>query len=136
MGTKTAEQKTYHLKVSSAFTFDGGIARPGDIIEVLEDEAKTYLRRGKAVLATEADMEGVEIGASGIRAETGGETGNAVAEDLSKLTKAQLIERATKLMIADAAKMSKADILAAVEMRQRLGNQPDGQQGDQQQDGE
>lgn len=43
------------LKVTSAFTIGGDIARPGELVEVTVSEAKDLLQRGKAVLAVEAD---------------------------------------------------------------------------------
>ena len=43
------------VKVTSAFMVGGEIARPGEIVEVTNSEAKDLLHRGMAVLATEED---------------------------------------------------------------------------------
>lgn len=60
MATKIGEElKSVFLKVSSAFTVDGVIAKAGEIVEVLEDDAKSLLNRGKAVLAEAEDMLGL-----------------------------------------------------------------------------
>lgn len=47
--------QTVFLKVSSAFTVGGRIAKAGEIVEVSEGAAKDLLHRGKATLATSAD---------------------------------------------------------------------------------
>lgn len=49
-----------YLKVVSAFAIDGEICRRGEIVEVSDHEAKDLLGRGKAVLATEDDLQGIE----------------------------------------------------------------------------
>ena len=61
------------VKVTSAFMVGGEIARPGEIVEVTNSEAKDLLHRGMAVLATaedepailevEAEVEAVETDA-------------------------------------------------------------------------
>ena len=43
------------LKVSSSFLVGGEIAKPGDVVNVPEAEAKDLLHRGKATLATADD---------------------------------------------------------------------------------
>lgn len=43
------------IKVTSAFMVGGEIARPGEIVEVTNAEAKDLLHRGMAVLATADD---------------------------------------------------------------------------------
>lgn len=43
------------VKVTSAFMVGGEIARPGEIVEVTNSEAKDLLHRGMAVLATAED---------------------------------------------------------------------------------
>lgn len=46
---------TVFLKVTSAFLFEGKVARAGSIVEVNTATAKDILNRGKATLANEAD---------------------------------------------------------------------------------
>jgi len=50
--------KTYTLKLTSALAIGGDILRPGALIEVVETDAKDYLRRGKAVVAEIEDALG------------------------------------------------------------------------------
>lgn len=45
--------KTVVLKLTAAIVVDGSIVRAGSLVEVMQDEAKDLLRRGKAVLAAE-----------------------------------------------------------------------------------
>lgn len=52
--------KSVFLKVCSAFMVGGQIAKIGDIVEVNETDAKDLLHRGKAILATAADVPGSE----------------------------------------------------------------------------
>lgn len=53
MATKIGEQlQSVFLKCTSAFTLDGAIIKADQIVEVLEDDAKALLARGKAELAT------------------------------------------------------------------------------------
>ena len=51
--------KSYVLKLTSAIVIDGQIHKARSLVEVSEAEAKNFLHRGKAVLATEED--GVEL---------------------------------------------------------------------------
>ena len=44
------------LVLTSAIALDGGICRAGALVEVTDHEAKNLLARGKARLATDADM--------------------------------------------------------------------------------
>lgn len=44
------------LKLTAAIVIGGVLCRPGALVEVTESEAKDLLRRGKAVVATEADQ--------------------------------------------------------------------------------
>jgi ribosomal protein L9 len=57
------------LKLTSAIALDGKIFRPGTLVEVTDNEAKNLLQRGKAVLATEADMPADESDESDAAAE-------------------------------------------------------------------
>jgi hypothetical protein len=74
MGTKINEElKSFFLKCTSAFTLDGAIIKAGQIVEVLEDDAKALLRRGKAVLAEveEAVEDALGLGADATDAPAG-----------------------------------------------------------------
>lgn len=46
---------TYTLKLTHAIVVAGEVITPGNLIDVVESEAKDLLRRGKAVLADEND---------------------------------------------------------------------------------
>ena len=43
------------LIVTSAFVLAGDIAKPGELVEVSDSEARDFLRRGMARVATEED---------------------------------------------------------------------------------
>ncbi|BAO20606.1 hypothetical protein [Pseudomonas phage PPpW-3] len=92
--------KTIFLKLTSAVAIDGAICRKGSIVEVSEAEAKNFLHRGKAVLAT---------------AEDGAPEGDDDQLDVSKLNKAQLLPLAEELGIEGADKMKVDDLRAAIE---------------------
>lgn len=96
--------KSIFLVLASAIAIDGGICRAGSVVEVSELEAKNFLSRGKARLATAAD--GVETEAAGVDGEK---------PDVSRMNKAQLLEfcAANEIEIEDG--MTKAQILVAIE---------------------
>ncbi len=48
-------KESVFLVVTSAFVLAGDIAKPGEIVEVSDSEARDFLRRGMARVATEAD---------------------------------------------------------------------------------
>lgn len=48
--------KSVYLVAVSAFVLAGVMAKPGDVVEVTEDEAVNLLNRGKATLATEDNL--------------------------------------------------------------------------------
>ena len=48
-------EQSITLKVTSAFTVGGAIARPGELVDVSNAEAKDLLSRGKATLATTSE---------------------------------------------------------------------------------
>lgn len=52
--------KTIWLKVTSAIVVGGDIAKPGELVEVTQGEAKNLLHRGKAELATAEDLPEAE----------------------------------------------------------------------------
>lgn len=93
--------KTYVLKLTSALVIAGVVCRPGELVEVSELEAKNFLARGKAELATTDD--GVE--------EEQEEPGD---DDLSKLTKEQLLAKAKELDVDIGSGATKAQIIEAI----------------------
>lgn len=94
--------KTFVLKLTSAIVIDGVVCRAGELVEVGELEAKNFLSRGKAELATVED--GIE-----------GEQGNPEADDeLMKKTKAELLVIAAEKGAEAADGMTKAQIVAAI----------------------
>jgi hypothetical protein len=48
-------EKVVTLKLTGAITLEGAIAKAGTIVEMVEDEAKDLLRRGKAVIHAVAE---------------------------------------------------------------------------------
>lgn len=88
--------KSVLLKLTSAIVIAGAIAKSGEVVEVTELEAKNLLARGKGVLNDEQPADEVDL-------------------DLSKKTKDQLLEIADNLEIEGAAKMSKAQLIEAIE---------------------
>lgn len=97
--------KTYVLKLTSALAIGGAICRAGSLVEVSELEAKNFLHRGKAVLATAAD---------GVDHDQEDPNGQADT-DLSKMSKAELLEFAKSNEIEVSDGMTKAQILEAIE---------------------
>ncbi|WP_323119987.1 hypothetical protein [Burkholderia alba] len=51
--------KTFFLKLTHCLAIAGEICQPGEIVELLEHEAKDLLNRGKAELATPEEVGGV-----------------------------------------------------------------------------
>ncbi len=96
--------KTYVLKLTSALVIDGVVCRAGEMVEVGELEAKNFLARGKAELAT------VEDGADEAQTEPG-------SDELSKLTKEQLLAKAKELEIEIGSGATKAQIIEAIEAK-------------------
>ena len=93
--------KTYILKLTSALVIAGTVCRPGELVEVSELEAKNFLARGKAELATAED--GVE------------EAQDAPGDDdLAKLTKEQLLAKAKELEVEIGSGATKAQIIEAI----------------------
>ena len=88
------------------------------LVEVIEQEAKNFLHRGKAELASAEDLQaaGIELPAE-----------DDDSEDLSKLTKAKLLELAKErgVSIGDAA--SKAQIIEAIEAAAAAGGDNEGE---------
>jgi len=96
--------KNYFLKLTSALVISGVVCRAGELVEVSELEAKNFLARGKAELATVED--GVE--------EDQDEPGE---DDLSKLTKDQLLAKAAELEISIGSGATKAQIIEAIQAK-------------------
>lgn len=94
-------RETIFLVLTSAIAIDGGICRAGSLVEVSELEAKNFLHRGKARLATAEDGAPVDD--------------EPEAVDLSKLNKAKLLEFCAANQITADEGMTKAEILAAIE---------------------
>ena len=98
--------RTIFLVLTSAIAIDGGICRAGQLVEVSELEAKNFLARGKARLATADD-------------------GAPVSEehddlpDLSRLNKAQLLQFCVDKEIEANDGMTKAQLLEAIEAANR-----------------
>lgn len=110
--------KTYFLKLTSALVIDGVVCKAGQLVEVIEQEAKNFLHRGKAELASAEDLQaaGIELPAE-----------DDDSEDLSKLTKPKLLELAKErgVSIGDAA--SKAQIIEAIEAAAAAGGDNEGE---------
>lgn len=88
--------KSVLLKLTSAIAIGGAIAKAGEVVEVTELEAKNLLARGKGKLHDEQPADTDDL-------------------DLSKKTKDQLLEIADNLEIEGAAKMTKAQLIEAIE---------------------
>jgi hypothetical protein len=93
--------KSYVLKLTCAIAIDGQIHKPGSLVEVSEAEAKNFLHRGKAVLATAED--GVE------------QQEEHAGTDYSSWTKPALLECAKKLGVEVASGMTKDQIIDVIE---------------------
>lgn len=85
---------TYVLKLTSAIAVDGEVMKAGSLVEVTEIEAKNLLSRGKAELH--------------------GEQKDA-PRDLTALNKDELRDLAEQLQITVTDKMTKAQLLEAIE---------------------
>jgi hypothetical protein len=94
-------RQTIFLVLTSAIAIDGGICRAGSLVEVSELEAKNFLHRGKARLATAEDGAPVDD--------------EPEALDLSKMSKAKLLDFCEASQITADDGMTKAEILAAIE---------------------
>ncbi len=84
-----------YLVVTSAFVLAGDIVKNGELVEVTESEAREFLRRGMARVATESD--GVP---------QAGEAADAAADEARALADAEA------KAIADAAEAEKAKAAA------------------------
>lgn len=98
------------LVLTSAIAIDGAILRAGSLVEVSEREAKNFLHRGKARLAT------VEDGAPEASAESDGADDERDV-NLDRLNKNQLSELAIQLSI-EPGEMTKAQLVDAIEAKQ------------------
>lgn len=93
--------KSYVLKLTSAIVIDGQIHKAGSLVEVSEAEAKNFLHRGKAILATAED--GVELGEE------------LISEDYGSWNKATLLEYANAKGLDVASGMTKDQIVNVIE---------------------
>ncbi|MDR5013487.1 hypothetical protein RF663_04390 [Aeromonas veronii] len=107
--------KSYVLKLTCAIAIDGQIHKQGSLVEVSEAEAKNFLHRGKAVLATEED--GVELQEE--------QTGT----DYSSWTKPAMLEYAKTRGLEVASGMTKDQIIDVIEAAPAAGDDTD-QKGD------
>ncbi len=93
--------KSYVLKLTCAIAIDGQINKAGSLVEVSEAEAKNFLHRGKAVLATEED--GVE------------QQEEQTGTDYSSWTKPALLDYAKQRGLEVASGMTKVQIIDVIE---------------------
>lgn len=94
--------KKYEIKLTSALVIDGRVVRAGTKIAADEATAKDFLRRGKAELVSAP--EAPEVGDDDVE-----------QVDLSNLNKDQLVDVAEQLGVEGVGKMTKAEIIAAIE---------------------
>ena len=100
------------LVITSAIVIDGEIAKPGEIVEVSEREAKNFLHCGKARLATADD--GIPASEPADADGPEGDTGSDV--NLDRLNKTQLTELAIQQGI-EPGEMTKAQLVEAIEAK-------------------
>ena len=93
--------KTYIVRLTSALVISGIVCRSGELVEVSELEAKNFLARGKAELATAED---------GIDADQDDPNFDAY----SKLNKEQLLVKASELGVEIGSGATKAQIIEAI----------------------
>ncbi len=93
--------KSYVLKLTCAIAIDGQINKAGSLVEVSEAEAKNFLHRGKAVLATEED--GVE------------QQEEQTGTDYSSWTKPALLDYAKQRGLEVTSGMTKVQIIDVIE---------------------
>ena len=103
--------KSYVLKLTCALAIDGQIYKAGSLVEVSEAEAKNFLHRGKAVLATAED--GVELQ----EAQTG--------TDYSSWTKPAMLDYAKQHGLEVASGMTKDQIIDVIEAAPAAGDDTD-----------
>lgn len=95
--------KSVLIKLTSAIAISGSIAKAGEVVEVTEPEAKNLLSRGKGVLHKEQPAHEDDL-------------------DINKMTKDQLLEIAEQMEIEGAAKMTKAQLIEAIEAAGEAGD--------------
>lgn len=91
--------KSVLIKLTSAIAIAGAIAKAGEVVEVTELEAKNLLARGKGVLHDEQPADEGDL-------------------DLTKKTKDQLLAIADGLEIEGTDKMTKAQLIEAIEAKE------------------
>lgn len=87
---------TYVLKLTSAIAISGEVMKAGSLVEVSEHEAKNLLSRGKAVMHDEQPVRDEDL-------------------DITKMNKDQLIAIVEQAEIEGADKMTKAQLIEAIE---------------------
>lgn len=87
---------SYVLKLTSAIVVDGEVMKSGALVEVTEAEAKNLLSRGKAELHSEQPPSDDDI-------------------DITKMNKDQLQAIAEQMEIEGSDKMTKAQLIEAIE---------------------
>lgn len=112
--------KTYFLKLTSAIALEGVICRAGEIVEVGELEAKNFLGRNKATLATAEELK-----AAGIELPDDPEGNDG--EDLSKLKKDELLVVAKKRGVDIGDGATKAQIIEAINAAAAAGGDNQGE---------
>jgi len=100
--------KSYVLKLTSAIVIDGQIHKARSLVEVSEAEAKNFLHRGKAVLATTEDGVAQEEEQTGT--------------DYSSWTKPTLLEYAKAQGLEVASGMTKEQIIDVIEAAPAAGD--------------
>lgn len=111
---------TYFLKLTSAIVLEGNICRAGEVVEVGELEAKNFLHRNKATVATVDELK-----AAGI--ELPEEPEDDQSDDLSKLTKDQLLALAKERGVDIGSGATKAQIIEAIEAAAAAGGEKQGE---------
>lgn len=95
--------KSVLLKLTSAIAIGGAVARAGEVVEVTELEAKNLLSRGKGVLHDEQPAHEDDL-------------------DIKKMTKDQLLAHAEGLELEVDDKMTKAQLIEAIEAAGEAGD--------------
>lgn len=108
--------KSYILKLTCAIAIDGQIHKPGSLVEVSEAEAKNFLHRGKAVVATAED--GVE------------QQEEQTGTDYSSWTKPALLEYAKARGLEVASGMTKDQIIDVIEAAPAADDDADQKEGE------
>lgn len=110
--------KTFFLKLTSALSIEGVICRAGEVVEVGELEAKNFLHRGKATVATVEELKAAGIELPSEQTE---------GEDFSKLKKDELLALAKERGVEIGDGATKAQIIEAIEAAAAAGGENTGE---------